>query len=175
MKLMILGHARHGKDTAAEFLCSRYGLTFESSSHILAQEVVRPSLAAKGIIYDTLAECYADRVNHRPEWANALSEYNSPDLTRLGRYIYARHDIYVGIRSRREFCALTEIGAFDYSLWIDRSIHLMFEAKDSMKMLPSDADFIVDNNGDLENLELSLRITMEKIAKIRRQTGGHYS
>jgi hypothetical protein len=32
VRLMLLGHGRHGKDTVAEILNRKYGLTFQSSS-----------------------------------------------------------------------------------------------------------------------------------------------
>ena len=36
MNILIIGHARHGKDTVAEFLEEIFGLTFMSSSQAAA-------------------------------------------------------------------------------------------------------------------------------------------
>jgi hypothetical protein len=41
-------------------------------------------------------------------------------------------------------------GVFDYVIWVDRSDHLPPEDKTSMSLEPWMADFVIDNNGLLE-------------------------
>jgi hypothetical protein len=41
---MIMGHARHGKDTVCEILRDTYGFTFESSSMAAARYAIYPVL-----------------------------------------------------------------------------------------------------------------------------------
>src|SRR5260370_410175 len=101
-KFMIVGYGRHGKDTACEYLHGRYGFTFESSSHFVAEKAVRPWLSERGVIYETFDEMYADRVNRRSQWFDAIAEYNAGDEGKLGRELFAVYDIYCGKRRIEE-------------------------------------------------------------------------
>lgn len=157
-KILILGWARHGKDTAASFLRDDFGFSFCSSSLFAAQEIVRPALARMGKVYATLEECYADRVNQRKLWYEAICKFNEQDPARLGRKIFQQHDLYVGLRNVREFEALQADKAFDLCIWIDATGRgLPPEAKQSCSVQPSHADVIVNNNGTLAELRQGLR------------------
>jgi hypothetical protein len=105
--------------------------------------------------YSTEEECYADRHNHRQEWYEAICDYNVPDAATLGREIFAAHDIYCGLRNKREFHAMRNTGVFDKAIWVDRSEHLPFENKNSMSLEQWMADYTIDNNGTLEDLEFN--------------------
>lgn len=155
MKLMIIGHGRHGKDTACEILRDDWGLTFESSSRFCSKRFIFDELKDK-YGYETEEECYADRHNHRAEWFDMICGFNDPDLAALGKEIYKVHDIYCGIRNKREFHSLRNCGAFNYAVWIDRSDHVPLEDTDSMNLEPWMADFIVDNNGTLDQLKFNI-------------------
>lgn len=154
IKLMILGYARHGKDTVAEILQNSLGLKFMSSSFAAAEKVLIPYFKTIGVSYKSLDECYADRVNHRAEWYEQIKAYNTPDKARLAREIYADNDVYVGIRSAEEFEAARDERLFDYSIWVDRSKHVAPESTSSNTILPSMANYVLDNNGTLEQLKI---------------------
>jgi hypothetical protein len=153
MKLFVIGHGRHGKDTVAELIQEECGLTFESSSMFCAEHVVIPWLEKLGITYDSLAECYEDRVNHRMEWYNAIRAYNEGDESRLSAAIFSKYDMYVGIRSRIEF--LASRSRSDLSIWVDASTRIP-QIDPSCKILPEDCDIIIDNNGTEEELKYRL-------------------
>jgi hypothetical protein len=149
VKLFIVGQGRHGKDTVAEFVRTAYGLTFESSSMFCAEHVVTPWLEKMGITYDSLEECYEDRVNHRMDWYEAIRSYNKEDESKLSRAIFAKYDMYVGIRSRIEFLEARHFS--DLSIWVEASER--WPAVDpSCKIQRGDCDVIVDNNGTIEEL-----------------------
>jgi hypothetical protein len=149
VKLFIVGQGRHGKDTVAEFVQKAYGLTFESSSMFCAEHVVTPWLEKMGITYDSLEECYEDRVNHRMDWYEAIRSYNKEDESKLSRAIFAKYDMYVGIRSRVEFLEARHFS--DLSVWVEAADR--WPAVDpSCKILKEDCDVIVDNNGTIEEL-----------------------
>ncbi len=151
MKLFIIGHGRHGKDTVGEIVKKQYGLTFESSSFFCAEKVVRPWLEKhRGITYSSLDLCYEDRLNYRMEWYTAIKEYNTPDLSRLSRTIFDKHDMYVGIRDREEF--LTSKKFSDLAIWVDASERVDF-VDPTCKILKSDCDVIVENNQTEKELE----------------------
>jgi hypothetical protein len=151
MKLLIIGHGRHGKDTVAEYLSARHGLTFKSSSMHCAENVVYPAL--KDVYgYKSVDECFNDRSNHRSEWYDLIAGYCKDDLARIGREIFEVSDIYCGLRNKREFHAIRNNGLVDYVIWVDRSDYLETEPKSSMSLEPWMADYIIDNNGTLEQL-----------------------
>lgn len=158
-KLLVIGHGRHGKDTVCEILRDKYKYSFESSSRFCSQLFIYTRLRDR---YGYLSEeqCYNDRHNHRAEWYNAICEYNVPDAARLGREIFKAHDIYCGLRNKREFFAMKNTRVFDYAIWVDRSDHLPPELKDSMSLEQWMADYTIDNNGSLSDLEFNVQQLM---------------
>lgn len=163
MKLSIIGYARHGKDTVAELLRDNYKMKFVSSSLFCAEHVMMPAFDREAYLggkeYRTVQECFDDRGNHRKFWHEEIAKYCHP-LNRLGREIWSRHDIYVGTRSYREFMACKNSNLFDHSIWVDRSLHLPPEPKESCSMEPWMADFMLDNNGTLSDLSRGLNSLM---------------
>ncbi len=147
MKLMVCGHARHGKDQFCEFM----GLEYTSSSMAALDNVIWPAI---GHMYNNKEQCFEDRVNHRAVWHGLITEYNAIDPTKLARQILSKNDVYCGIRSRDEFYAARRAGLFDLSIWIDASDRLPPEDESSCKMLPSDCDVIITNNGTLEEFQV---------------------
>ena len=152
--LLIVGHGRHGKDTVCELL-EKYGYTFQSSSKFCSELFIFNDLKDK-YGYTNEEECYADRHNHRTEWYNMIHNYCSEDLARLGRNLFSQNNIYCGLRNKREFFAMQNTGVFDYCIWVDRSMHLEEESKDSMSLEQWMADYTIDNNGTLEDLKFNL-------------------
>lgn len=159
-RVMVLGNARHGKDTVCAILKRDYGLTFESSSHFVAERAVRPALAADGITYDSFDDMYADRVNRRAAWFDAIAAYNSPDLARLGKELYGQHDLYCGIRNKAELNELKRQGIVEFTIWVDASRRCDPESRTSCSVDANDADFILDNNGPVEALPEQVMLAM---------------
>ena len=157
-KLMILGYARHGKDTVADILAKSFGLRAMSSSLWAAEKVMKPYFDSIGVYYANFDEMYADRVNHRQEWFEQIKTYNAVDGARLARSLYENHDIYVGIRNPLELEAINAERLYDYSIWVDRSKHLEPEPTTSNQMRPDMANYVLDNNGTLQELEINARL-----------------
>lgn len=161
-KILILGWARHGKDTVAEILRDRHGFKFESSSHFAAEKICRPGLEKMGIFYDTLEECYVDRVNHRSKWFDLIKEWNSEDPAALARGILAEGDIYVGMRSAYEFAEARKL--FDHIWWVDASGRGMEpEPRDSMDIDREDGFTFIDNSGSLIDLHYKVWDAIKEI------------
>ncbi len=148
-KIFVIGHGRHGKDTVGEIIQEICGLTFESSSMFCAEHVVIPWLKKLGITYDSLDECYADRANHRVQWYEAIRDYNKDNEARLASAIFDKYDMYVGIRSRVEFLAARSLS--DLSIWVEASERVP-QVDPTCKILSTDCDIIIDNNGTEEDL-----------------------
>ena len=161
-RMMVVGHGRHGKDTAAEILRDHYGATFVSSSWFMAERVVFPNFCEKYPgKYASAQECYDDRANERSTWFNLIAESNAADLTKLGRAIFAKYDLYVGNRNAREFHALRNASVFDISIWIDACERLEYrEPRTSLTIEPWMCDYVVDNNGTQADLKRNLASLM---------------
>ena len=54
-------------------------------------------------------------------------------------------------------------GVFDLAVWVDRSDHLPEEPKTSMSLEQWMADYTIDNNGSLEELEFNVAQLMSYI------------
>lgn len=153
-KILVLGYARHGKDTIAEMLHRKHGFRFTSSSEFVGREIIWETWGK--LNYPTFDAMFADRVNHRQIWMEMISIYNTPDKAKTARTMLQRgYDLYVGMRRMDEYEASRHL--FDYILWVDRSEHLPPETG-SMDITPELArpDFTIDNNGTLEGLEQSV-------------------
>ena len=160
MKLLVIGHGRHGKDTVCEILKQRHNLTFQSSSEFCARKFIYEVLKEK-YQYTCYSDCYNDRHNHRTEWYNLISDYCRDDAARLGRNIFEENDVYCGLRNKREFHAMKNSGVFDYAIWVDRSDHLPLEDRSSMNLEPWMADYVIDNNGSVEELKNNVHDLMK--------------
>ncbi len=147
MKLLILGYGRHGKDTLAEIFRDHFQVSFSSSSYAACEIVVFPALREK-YGYDDPTECYEDRVNHRQEWYELISDYNKEDPSRLCQDILDINDCYVGMRSKRELDGSRHL--FDLIIFVDASSRHPPEGKESCTITSEDADITITNNESLK-------------------------
>lgn len=159
-KLIVIGFARHGKDTVCELL-AHHGYTFKSSSMVAGLEVVYPVLKDK-YNYQTFEECFADRMNHRQEWFELISNYNYAEPDRLAKRIFSQADIYCGLRKFEEL-AVIKRKTNAIVIWVDASKIMPPESAKSCTIAMKQADIILDNNfkdlGRLkESVELLVRV-----------------
>lgn len=107
--------------------------------------------------YRDLKECFDDRVNHRAEWFELISDYNFGDPARLSREIFAKYDIYCGLRNIEELKAAKAEKLYDLCIWVDAGSRVPeTESIYSNTITSSDADYILDNSGSLKDLEEKL-------------------
>lgn len=169
-KLLIIGHARHGKDSFAEILRDKYGLSFKSSSRFVGERCIWDQWGKER--YLTFEDMFEDRANHRALWKNLISAYCTPDKARTAKEMLAEgHDMYVGMRDIDEFRACREQKIFDLVLWVDRSRHQPPESVMSMDLESHVADHIILNNGTLEDLETQA----DKLVEYLGQKGFHWT
>lgn len=147
VRLLIIGHGRHGKDSVGEILRDSFGLRVVSSSEFAAREAVFPLVAD---FYPDWRAAYVDRHAHRDLWFHAIRAYNLRPGPSLAAQILEDHDIYTGMRSRAEFEGARDL--FDLVVWVDAARRLPPEPGGSMELGAGDADWIVDNNGPAEAL-----------------------
>jgi dephospho-CoA kinase len=148
-KLLIVGNARHGKDTMSEILRDNLDFKFISSSQAAADIFIYDLLKEK-YGYKTSEECFEDRINHRAEWYQLICDYNKDDRTSLARGILELANCYVGMRDRDEILACMKDGLFDLIVWVDASERLPSEDVSSFNIDKSCADIIIDNNSTFE-------------------------
>lgn len=157
-KLLIVGYARHGKDTVGEILRDEYGFKFTSSSMFVAQEVMWDNWGCA--VYDNFDEMFEDRINNRVLWMQMISAYNTPDKTKTAHTMIERgYDMYVGMRRLDELEACRERGFLDAIVWVDASDRKPPETG-SMDITRENAkpDYVIDNNGSLEDLYANVHI-----------------
>lgn len=144
-KMLIVGHARHGKDTLAEIWNEVFGLKYTGSSQACADIFIYDALKLK-YGYKTPEECFNDRVNHREEWHNMIAEYNKEDKARLGKEILLVSDCYVGMRANDEIKECLRQGIFELVIWVDASERVELEGSESFNIDKSCVDLIIENN-----------------------------
>lgn len=164
-RIILLGYGRHGKDTVAEMLRDKYGYRFQASSVFLAERVMMPYFNSlqSHIGYASVEECFEDRHNHRATWFEQIELFNYPDRTRLATELFKQNDVYVGMRSAKELQACKVAGTANLVLWVDASDRMPPEDKSSCTVEPWMADFIIDNNGTLEDLAFNVDRVVEHL------------
>ena len=163
-KLLIIGHARHGKDSFAELLRDNFGLGFVSSSQAASDIFIFDRLKEQ-YGYTTPEQCFEDRVNHRAEWYDLICDYNKEDRARLAKGILERADCYVGMRDKGEIDECMKQGLFDLIIWVDASERLALESPDSFNIDKSCADIIINNNGTFEEFKEKVNRLGEILSK----------
>jgi len=149
IKICVLGAARWGKDSLAEILNEEFGLSYKSSS-LAAAEIFIFNVLKYKYKYQTLNDCFEDRVNHRAEWHKLICDYNKTDKARLAKDILETSDCYVGMRDTEEINECIKQNLFDLIIWVDASERLPEEDKSSFNIDKSCTDIIIENNGDYE-------------------------
>lgn len=156
-KVMIIGHARHGKDTVAEIMRDVAGYKFTSSSMAVCEDYIYPMLSQ---FYSNAKACYMDRVNNRDLWAALIRDYCTPDKARLGKLIFADNDIYVGCRDEQELAAV-RIAFNPVVIWVDATQRKPLEPNSSMKLRPDMASVFIGNNDTEERLQANVKRYLE--------------
>lgn len=152
MKILLIGHGRHGKDTVAEYIKKFTDVNFSSSSMAAAKIFIYDELKNK-YKYTTFEECYNDRANHRAEWYDLICGYNKHDKARLAKKIMRDNDIYVGMRDKDEINKCKEDGVFDFVLGVFDP-RKPLEPSNSFNIdVFSDSDFVIINNEGLIELK----------------------
>lgn len=147
MKVLILGHGDHGKDTFAQYLVEHSGLSFISSSEFALDRAVWPRLNQ---FYRCKQHCFNDRKWHRDLWRDLISQYNSPDKGRLCKEMLVDHDVYVGMRARDEYDVVRDLFYFIFYVFdprkpLESSMEIAFDPRHMIHVM---------NDSDKQSLKL---------------------
>ena len=151
-KLLIIGETGHGKDTFAEFVREFTGAKFISSVYFATRKIIYPVLQPL-YNYQSLEECYEDRINHHEVWYKLIRDFNTPNKTALATALLQDYDICVGMRSADELKACKAANLFDAIVLVDASERLDCRESAAVRTeMASVADTVINNNGSQASL-----------------------
>jgi len=160
-KLLIIGVATCGKDTVGELL-ETYGFKCCSSSAYATTKIMMPYFESIGKPYTSAEDCHNDRMNHRSVWYQQIEAYNSPTWNRVTRELFDDgFSVYLGMRSETELEASKDL--YDLIVWIDASKRVGIEDTSSCTVTRAHADYILDNNGSLIDLQFNVKHLVEHV------------
>ena len=152
MRLLVTGLAQHGKDEVCKILKEKYGYNYTSSSIAAIELFIFDKIGAKWG-YKSPMELYDNRNKHRPELYQLITEYNTPDKSKLANDIMETNDIYCGLRCKDELAACRAEGVFEMIVWVDAVERCgVTEGEDSITIRKDMAHYVIDNNGTKEDL-----------------------
>jgi hypothetical protein len=143
LKLCVIGHKRHGKDSVCEIIQNKYRATFITSSQYCCDKFIYDAIKDQ-YGYTSKQQCFDDRHDKRDLWFNLINDYRQNDETKLATEILSEYNIYCGMRSIQELQATRHM--FNHIIWVDASQRLDLESSDSMTISQDQADFVIDNN-----------------------------
>lgn len=165
MKLLVIGHGEHGKDTACKIINRLTGLKFISSSEVAVNvgEIWEVISAARPEYDGNRYLAYSMRREDRLLWGNTIRLYNTPDKTALCKRILLDNDIYNGMRCDEEYLACKKL--FNAVLWVDATIRVS-KNDPSMKIPFNPREMIfINNNYTTRELEAELKSALRYVRK----------
>jgi hypothetical protein len=148
MKFLVIGHGQVGKDELGSLWTENFGLKYSNSSEKACDLFMFDKLKGK-YGYKTKVECFEDRRNHRQEWADLITEYNSKDKARLAKEILKDSDAYFGMRKMDELMECVRQRLFDLVIGITASNRVPEDPSMNINVHKF-SDVLIDNNYSLE-------------------------
>jgi dephospho-CoA kinase len=137
MKLLFLGYTESGKSTVAQIAADILGTSAISISDMILQQYMED--------YDAGSEAMQDKEVWRARLFQHGRKYQLEEPAYFVEKALSRGDVVAGVRNKDELEAARDM--FDIIIWVDREVG----RKDVGDVLDfSDADYVLDNNGTLE-------------------------
>lgn len=165
MKILVLGHGQHGKDTVAALLSLILGLTYISSSMFALKLFLFDILNNHyHLNYQSLEDAFLDRHAHRDIWRDEITKFNTPVKNKLAKELLLDYDMYIGMRDPDEHFKSVQDDLFDVTFWVDASERKPLEP--TMGILQSSDMIEINNNGTMLDLAQN---TIDAIKKANRR------
>lgn len=152
MKVLVLGYKRSGKSLAAEYIAD----LLKSNRPINTSDILIQDLSRELNIEPN--EILNNKEEYRTKLFNLGRQKQSENVMYPIDIALTKTDVITGVRPRDSFEAAK--GHFDKVLWINRE---GTEKGPTDQLEPSDADIIIDNNGNKEDLKNKL----EEVFKVQ--------
>lgn len=162
IKILVCGHAQHGKDTFASLLAEELNLKYSPVTQIFIKDHFEEINNAIGGVYTSAKWLYKYRSLHRDVLFDMISIYNKEDAGRFVKEVLSVADFYVGLRAKREYEATKHL--FDYKFWAYNR-HKPVESSRSNELVSDEEFVMVDNSGDLLELKGKASLAAHYIKK----------
>lgn len=149
-KVMIIGRARHGKDSTAKLL-EKHSLGRYEYKDVSLEYAKKFVFKAMPGLYATPQQCYDDRHNMRLKWAKIISEYLATPDDFKG--VFGDINMLIGIRTKAQFDILKKL----YKPVVIKVVRPgMEDIVDIFELADVKADYTIvcDNFDDLEPLAI---------------------
>jgi len=165
-RILIVGHGRAGKDTAAIYLSKLTTIPYAGSTSWAAKEIVAEQLE----IHEQ--EAWETRHTHRAQWksiCDAVREKHqtilieralaSVNMNSASDFLEDWSGIVVGVRDYEEIYAAKQQKLFGRILWIDRP---GIPEDPTVTFTASDCDEVIVNDGTLDRFKIELFLWAER-------------
>lgn len=139
--ILIVGHGRGGKDTAADFLHGHGELRCAGSSSWFALPFISAALNRPP------QKCWEERHNNRVFWFEFCNALRANDPLFLMRRALQSGNVVTGLRDRVEMDAAKSSGMFQSIVWVDRP---GTPVDPTVKFTQEDCTDVIHNDGTLE-------------------------
>lgn len=144
-KLVIIGHAGHGKTTVSKVMAKLYNYRLKDPTDFIAEHIM-----VKNGYYRNFYDALYYKDSEREKWFKAVETYNLSDNTRLVSNIFEHSDIYAGIRKYEELEDVKK--KFNpIVIWVENK-NVKPEPETSCTVKIEQADFVINNPGTLNEL-----------------------
>jgi energy-coupling factor transporter ATP-binding protein EcfA2 len=156
MKILVLGYTGSGKTTAAEILAAILDTSYCNTSDKLIDDFA----ISIGLPSNVIA-------NNKDKYRNQLLEFGRAKQKIDPLWPQAQQlehsDILTGLRNKNEIEAAKKHKLYDLIIWVSRPGYTIGSTD---KLSPSDADVVINNDGDITALkEKLLRLLTEVLPK----------
>ena len=151
-RVLFVGHAQHGKDTAGETLAAATGWKNAGTTSLYLAEHVAKRLGIPA------HEAYLQRRRSEADrmlWRQIGDEIRASDPALLVREALRHGSITGGCRGLPEIAAVARESLVDLIVWVDAGDRLPPDV--TMEFGPEWADVVVTNNGDEERFKQKIQ------------------
>ena len=160
IKILIVGHGQHGKDTLSRMINKELNFKFRGSSEVAAKEVIYPLMSN---FYESAEDAFNKRRENRELWRAVISDFNREDPTKLCRLVCKGGHGYTGLRDKTEVVCSIKSGFFTHIIWVRRP---ELKENDPTMMFGLDTLMDLSKKGFIRNLAIVENHTEEVLLDV---------